>query len=80
MFFASLHDLDRHITHWITQTGLPIEELLRLLLAALVGGMVGLEREVRGRQAGFRTNILVCVGSALTIISFPFQSDDDIVL
>jgi putative Mg2+ transporter-C (MgtC) family protein len=39
-----------------------------LFLAGIFGGLVGLEREVRGRQAGFRTNILVCLGSALTMI------------
>jgi len=38
---------------------------LRIILAAIVGGIVGLEREVRGRSAGFRTHMLVSVGSAL---------------
>lgn len=36
-----------------------------LLLAALLGGAVGLERESRNRPAGLRTHVLVCVGSAL---------------
>lgn len=45
-----------------------IEAVVRLLLAGLAGGLVGLEREVRGRQAGFRTNLLVAVGSALVMI------------
>lgn len=36
-----------------------------LLLAALLGGIVGLERESRNRPAGLRTHVLVCVGSAL---------------
>src|SRR5438874_2585707 len=52
----------------------PVEYILRLLLASVAGGLVGLEREVRGRQAGFRTNLLVGVGSALVMlvsISFP---------
>lgn len=41
-----------------------------LLLAALVGGMVGWERERRDRPAGLRTHILVCLGSALiTLVS-----------
>lgn len=50
--------------------------LLRLGLAALLGGLVGLEREVRGRHAGFRTNLLVCVGCALVMlvsVSFAYQ-------
>ena len=36
-----------------------------MLVAALLGGIIGLEREVRGKSAGFRTNMLICVGSAL---------------
>jgi uncharacterized membrane protein YhiD involved in acid resistance len=46
-------------------------ELLRLdllgavLLAVLCGGAVGLERELRGKAAGLRTNILICVGATL---------------
>ena len=33
--------------------------------AALCGGMIGLERELRRKPAGFRTNILICVGAAM---------------
>ena len=39
--------------------------LFALLLAALFGGMIGLERELSGKPAGFRTNLLICVGAAL---------------
>ncbi|MBI4437241.1 MAG: MgtC/SapB family protein [Candidatus Omnitrophica bacterium] len=42
-----------------------LELTLRLLLALLLGGAVGLEREKHGRAAGLRTHILVCMGSAL---------------
>jgi len=42
----------------------------RLLAAMLFGGLVGLERQIRGRPAGLRTNILVCVGSATVIVAF----------
>lgn len=42
--------------------------MLRITLAALIGGLVGLERELRGRQAGFRTNMLVCIGSCLVML------------
>jgi len=38
---------------------------LKLVLAAVLGGMVGLEREIRDKPAGLRTNILICVGSTL---------------
>lgn len=37
----------------------------KLLIAILAGGGIGLERELRGKPAGLRTNILICVGSAL---------------
>ncbi len=44
--------------------------LARLALAAALGGAIGFERELREREAGLRTHILVCVGSALfTIVS-----------
>jgi putative Mg2+ transporter-C (MgtC) family protein len=46
------------------------EELLRVVVAAGLGGAVGLERELREREAGFRTHLLVSVGSCLfTIVS-----------
>lgn len=42
--------------------------LLRLLLAMLLGGLVGLERERSNHAAGLRTHILVCLGSALIMM------------
>jgi putative Mg2+ transporter-C (MgtC) family protein len=46
------------------------DALLRLLIAAALGGAVGFERELRDREAGIRTHLLVSLGSALfTIIS-----------
>ena len=39
--------------------------LAKLLLATLLGGAIGLEREIAGKPAGLRTNILICVGAAL---------------
>src|SRR5215475_1258997 len=38
---------------------------LKLLLAAILGGIIGIEREIRDKPAGLRTNILICVGSTL---------------
>jgi uncharacterized membrane protein YhiD involved in acid resistance len=37
----------------------------KLVIAVIVGGGIGLERELKGKPAGLRTNILICVGSAL---------------
>jgi putative Mg2+ transporter-C (MgtC) family protein len=46
------------------------DNLVRLVLAAVLGGAIGFERELRDREAGFRTHMLVCIGSALfTIVS-----------
>lgn len=41
---------------------------LRILLAVIFGGVIGLERGKHGRQAGMRTHILVCVGGAMTAL------------
>lgn len=46
------------------------EELLRLSLAALLGGVIGIEREMREHEAGLRTHLIVAVGSCLfTLVS-----------
>ncbi len=52
--------------------------VLRLLIAILVGGILGLERERKNRPAGFRTYMLVCVGSALVMMTnqYVFQMYD----
>ena len=44
---------------------LRLDLLGRLLLAAILGGLIGLEREFRSKPAGLRTNLLICVGAAL---------------
>nr|WP_095992628.1 MgtC/SapB family protein [Cystobacter fuscus] len=46
--------------------------VLRLLLAFGLGATLGLERELRGHQAGLRTHILVCLGSCLFTLSSLF--------
>lgn len=43
-----------------------IEVSMRLLLAVIISGFIGYERELNNRAAGFRTHILVCVGAAVT--------------
>jgi putative Mg2+ transporter-C (MgtC) family protein len=42
--------------------------IVRLLFAAVLGGMIGFEREYHGREAGFRTHLLVAVGACLMMI------------
>lgn len=45
-----------------------LEFILRIFVAAILGGAVGLEREYRDKAAGFRTHFLVALGSALFMI------------
>lgn len=47
--------------------------LLRLTLAMLCGGLIGLERERKRRPAGFRTYMLVCMGAALTVLLSQYE-------
>ena len=57
--------------NWIIETPLILRDLtgvavlLRLLLATLVGGLIGWERGRHGRAAGLRTHIMVCLGACL---------------
>jgi putative Mg2+ transporter-C (MgtC) family protein len=41
------------------------DDILKLFLAVLLGGIIGVEREIHEKSAGFRTLILICTGSAL---------------
>ncbi|SDX75248.1 MgtC/SapB family protein [Paenibacillus sp. CF384] len=45
-----------------------LELTIRLVLALFLGGLIGLERELGGHSAGFRTHILVCLGSAAIVL------------
>ena len=45
-----------------------IEITLRLIIALVLGGIIGIEREYRSKEAGFRTHFLVALGSALFCI------------
>lgn len=58
-----LEELIRELTAFT-----PLSALLRLLLAALFGGLMGIERGRHGRAAGLRTHILVCLGAALAAL------------
>lgn len=45
-------------------------DVISVVLAVVFGGAIGLEREIRGKAAGLRTNVLICLGAAVfTIIS-----------
>lgn len=51
------------------------EFTLRLFIAALLGGAIGIEREYRAKEAGFRTHFLVALGSALFMILSEYGFD-----
>ncbi len=45
---------------------------IRLVLAVICGGIIGIEREQKRRPAGFRTHILICLGAAMTTLTSQF--------
>ncbi len=52
------------------------QTMLRLVVAGVLGGLIGLEREIHHKPAGLRTNLFICFGSALfTILSFKLASE-----
>ena len=53
------------------------QDLARLLLAAVLGGIVGMERELKRRPAGLRTNMFICFGSAMfTVLSLELGANE----
>lgn len=59
-----------NLMHSEMASGLVATTLIRLVLAAILGGIIGLERELRHRPAGLRTNMFICFGAAMfTILS-----------
>jgi hypothetical protein len=67
--FESVADLERVLPVFLT----------RCFVAALCGGLVGIERERKSKPAGFRTNILICLGSAIYMavgMLIPGQASD----
>lgn len=57
---------------------IPYEEILKLVVSVIVGGLVGIERETYHKPAGVRTHMLVCFGATLftvvTVMSFPQET------
>src|SRR5260370_1433901 len=57
-------------------TDLISRSITRLVLAALLGGVIGLERQLKRRPAGLRTNMFICFGAAMfTILSTELASE-----
>jgi putative Mg2+ transporter-C (MgtC) family protein len=58
------------LVHREMSSGIVATSLTRLVLAAILGGIIGLERELKHRRAGLRTNMFICFGAALfTVLS-----------
>jgi putative Mg2+ transporter-C (MgtC) family protein len=58
------------LLHREMASGIVTNALVRLVLAAILGGFIGLERELRHRPSGLRTNMFICFGAAMfTILS-----------
>jgi putative Mg2+ transporter-C (MgtC) family protein len=61
---SHIFDLFRH------EMGIVSSSMARLILAMILGGLIGLEREFKHRPAGLRTNIFICLGAAMfTLLS-----------
>jgi len=72
MFFISAVDpLVKLIGNWLSDINIG-SIFVRLLLAVFCGGLIGVERATKKHAAGFRTYILVCVGSAIAMLTNQF--------
>lgn len=61
---------------WLQQVVVVNGAITRLLAASVLGGLIGLEREVKRRSAGVRTNLLICMGAAFfTLLSAVLAGD-----
>lgn len=62
------NDFFNEVIKSIQINGMHLEMLMRLIVSTVLGGIIGLERGSGDRPAGFRTHILVCVGSTLFML------------
>jgi putative Mg2+ transporter-C (MgtC) family protein len=65
------------VEEWVLEIdmgGVPVswEIIIKLVLAMVFGGVIGLEREIGNRPAGFRTHTLVCMGAVLVMMTSEF--------
>ena len=54
-----------------------VSVVVRLFLAVVMGGIIGLERGIKGRAAGMRTYMLVCIGAAMVMVTSQYLAIDD---
>ena len=59
-----------NVMHRELESGIFFSAFWRLILAAILGGLIGFERELKHRAAGLRTNMFICFGAAFfTVLS-----------
>lgn len=63
-----LMTVDTYVDQLVGADSYVAQGILRVILAFVAGAVIGIEREMRGREAGFRTNALVCMGAALAMV------------
>jgi putative Mg2+ transporter-C (MgtC) family protein len=75
------HALSLLFLQWLPQPALEqlfSKILIRLILAAFLGGIIGLERELKHRPAGLRTNMFICFGAAMfTVLSLELATGNE---
>jgi putative Mg2+ transporter-C (MgtC) family protein len=57
---ASTYTIQQFLQDWI-----PVQYLIPILVATVLGGIIGIEREIHHKPAGLRTNMLICMGAAV---------------
>ena len=70
--------MNEQLPDWIAaMQSFGLDNMIQVFIAALLGGLIGLEREWRGHDAGLRTNMLIAMGAclftAISINGFPLQ-------
>jgi putative Mg2+ transporter-C (MgtC) family protein len=71
MSFAIAQFAEPFSFNWLEQMSMVNGAVGRLLVATLLGGIIGLERELSHKAAGLRTNLLICLGSAFFTLLSP---------
>ena len=61
--------LGQELTHGLQDRQHLLRVVIRLLAAMILGGIIGIQRERSGKPAGFRTHMMVCVGTAVFVIT-----------
>lgn len=64
-----METLWQELTHGLQDRQHLLRVLIRLLAAMMLGGIIGIQRERSGKAAGFRTHMMVCLGTAVFVIT-----------